>query len=298
MHVAYFGWGGQQQQVLLPSLVACTNLTDTTRCVLPSACQRRAPSFIRATSCRAETPTQQTAIGLAEPSTVFAVSSERSGTPERAAKRPLEVQLQPASPAETLIQPQWPVRYRSEPSNGSPQPPDRRPPRGQGAPPAAAQKQQKQRSGGKSRQGGGWMARRRNLARNVELVASKNAEEVLVIVEEQLDAFNDVNAVTAFHRLARVCIRTLLIALPVNFLLVDPALAALHHACLGAVRVRVMQRSSAQKTLRSVQCILTTMAPMITTACHRRRAEHLQKVISQLSSMHSRIPVMTIWSVS
>jgi hypothetical protein len=85
------------------------------------------------------------------------------------------------------------------------------------------------------------MVRARNLARNVELVASKNAEEVLAIVEEQLDAFNDVNAVTAFHRLARVCGRTLL----EESCLRTPRPSGLHTQCVIAVHWRVSPCSSA-----------------------------------------------------
>ena len=215
MNVACSGWAGQQRQVLLPSPLACAVMIDSTRCLLPLACQFRGPTFMKATSCRAETPNQHVATGPAGSSIVFAAAPEGSAAPERSGKRPLDDQLQPASPVdgiETLNQPRRPVRLHSDFSDDSPPRSDRMPPQIPAAPPAAAPQQQRQQRGGRRRHGHGRMtpARARNLARNVELVASKNAEEVLAIVEKQLDAFNDVNAVTAFHRLARVCSRTLL----------------------------------------------------------------------------------------
>ena len=216
MRVGQYCWGSQQQQVLLPPLLACTNLVDSTRCLLPcaSACHSRHPLFVRANSCRPAAPTQHAATGPAESSIVTAAVYERARA-SGGSGRPSEDQLQPASPAkrtETLMQPHRPARLRSKPSDSSPPPAAQKLPRDHVAQPTPAS--QRQQGGGGSRRGRRrmtpeQMARGRSLARNVELVASKDAEEVLAIVEKQLDAFNDVNAVTAFHRLARVCARML-----------------------------------------------------------------------------------------
>ena len=223
MHVPCSSWGGQHPQYLLPTLVACTVLNDNTRCLLPWTCQARTPCVVKATSCRAafqEAPARDTATGMPEPATVFAAASGRS------AKRPLEDQLRPPSPAdgtEAVLHMRRPVRVRSEPSNGA----ESRDaaPRSQaaaasaaGARPAAParsngqqqqsqqqreqqQQQQRQQRGG--RRLTGKLAYDRDT--NVMITSSSSADEVLRIVDERgLDNFNDVNLATAFHRLARV----------------------------------------------------------------------------------------------
>ena len=222
MHVAYYSWGGQHSQNLLPTLVACTVLTDNTRCLLPwTACLGRTPSATKATSCRAafqEAPARDTLTGPAEPANVFAAASERS------AKRPLEDQLRPPSPVDgtEALQVRRPTRLRSEPSNGR-EPLERLPPSQAAAAPAARPheavpgvhgpqqpQQSQQRQQQQQRQHNG--ARRRltgkvahALATNVMITSSCSADEVLRIVDERgLENFNDVNLATAFHRLARV----------------------------------------------------------------------------------------------
>ena len=211
MHVPYSSWGGQQSQFLLPSLVACTVLSDNARYFLPWPCQARTPSVVKTTSCRAsfqDAPARDSATGLAESASGFACASERS------AKRPLDDQLRPVLGTETVLHARRPTRLRSESSNGAAS--VERAPRSQAAatpaagprqaeaPTASSQQQQpKQQRNRSGRKLTGKPLHDRDT--NVMITSSISADEVLRIMDERgLENFNEVNLATAFHRLARV----------------------------------------------------------------------------------------------